>query len=66
MVVPGNSANSFLLYRVTGTEFGMQMPPTGPLKPEQIDAIISYMRTVPVQAAAAPARRPGGGDGGGE
>ena len=30
------------------------------LKPEQIDAIISYMRTVPVQAAqAAPAgRRP--------
>ena len=36
------------------------------LKPEQIDAIISYMRTVPVQAAAAPARRPGGGDGGGE
>jgi mono/diheme cytochrome c family protein len=33
------------------------------LKPEQIDAIISYMRTVPVQAAAAaPARRPGGGE----
>jgi mono/diheme cytochrome c family protein len=32
------------------------------LKPEQIDAIISYMRTVPVQAAAAPARRAGGGE----
>jgi mono/diheme cytochrome c family protein len=33
------------------------------LKSEQIDAIISYMRTVPVQAAsAAPARRPGGGE----
>jgi mono/diheme cytochrome c family protein len=30
------------------------------LKPEQIEAIISYMRTVPVQAAAAPARRAGG------
>jgi mono/diheme cytochrome c family protein len=30
------------------------------LKPEQIDAIISYMRTVPVQAAVAtPARRVG-------
>src|ERR1700676_3106818 len=29
------------------------------LKPDQIDAIISYVRTVPVQAAvAAPARRP--------
>jgi mono/diheme cytochrome c family protein len=33
------------------------------LKTEQIDAIISYMRTVPVQAAvAAPARRVGGGE----
>ena len=35
------------------------------LKSEQIEAIISYMRTVPVQAAAAPARR-GPGEGGGE
>jgi ankyrin repeat protein len=42
-VVPGNSANSFLLYRVTGTEFGMQMPPTGPLKPEQIDTIRKWI-----------------------
>jgi mono/diheme cytochrome c family protein len=33
------------------------------LKPEQIEAIISYMRTVPVRAAAAPARRAGGGGG---
>src|SRR5262252_6375811 len=33
------------------------------LKPDQIEAIISYMRTVPVQAAAAaPARRPGAGE----
>src|SRR5258708_5885669 len=32
------------------------------LKPAEIDAIISYVRTVPVQAAAAPARRPGGGE----
>jgi mono/diheme cytochrome c family protein len=31
------------------------------LKPDQIEAIISYVRTVPVQAAAAPARRAGGG-----
>jgi mono/diheme cytochrome c family protein len=31
------------------------------LKPDQIEAIISYMRTVPVQAAA-PARRTGGGE----
>ena len=36
------------------------------LKSEQIDAIISYMRTVPVQAAAAAPARRAGGDGGGE
>jgi mono/diheme cytochrome c family protein len=36
------------------------------LKPDQIDAIISYMRTVPVQAAVTTPRRAGGGDGGGE
>src|ERR1700704_5590335 len=34
------------------------------LKPAQIDAIISYLKTVPVQAAAAPARRPAEGGGG--
>ena len=33
------------------------------LKPEEIDAIISYVRTVPVQATAASAgRAPGGGE----
>src|ERR1700722_17896124 len=33
------------------------------LKPDQIESIISYVRTVPVQAAvAAPARRAGGGE----
>jgi mono/diheme cytochrome c family protein len=31
------------------------------LKADQIEAIISYVRTVAVQAAAAPARRAGGG-----
>jgi len=31
------------------------------LKSQEIDAIISYLKTVPVQAAAAPARRPAGG-----
>jgi mono/diheme cytochrome c family protein len=36
------------------------------LKPDQIEAIISYMRTVPVQAAVTTPRRAGGGDGGGE
>jgi mono/diheme cytochrome c family protein len=34
------------------------------LKPDQIEAIISYMRTVPVQAAATGPARRAGGDGG--
>ena len=38
-VVPGNSQNSFLYHRVAGTEYGMQMPPTGALRPEQIELI---------------------------
>jgi ankyrin repeat protein len=38
-VVPGSSQNSFLFHRISGNEFGMQMPPTGALRPEQIDII---------------------------
>jgi mono/diheme cytochrome c family protein len=36
------------------------------LKPDQIEAIISYMRTVPVQAAVTPPPRRIPGEGGGE
>jgi ankyrin repeat protein len=42
-VVPGSSENSFLFHRVSGSEYGMQMPPTGPLKPEQIDTIKQWI-----------------------
>lgn len=38
-VVPGSSDNSFLYHRVAGTAFGPQMPPTGPLRPEQVSVI---------------------------
>jgi ankyrin repeat protein len=38
-VVPGSSDNSFLFHRITGNAYGIQMPPTGPLRPEQIDVI---------------------------
>ncbi len=38
-VVPGSSENSFLFHRVSGTAYGIQMPPTGPLRPEQINVI---------------------------
>jgi hypothetical protein len=35
----GSSANSFLFHRITGNAYGLQMPPTGALRSEQIDAI---------------------------
>jgi ankyrin repeat protein len=38
-VVAGSSQNSFLYHRVAGAEYGMQMPPTGALRPEQIELI---------------------------
>lgn len=38
-VVPGSAENSFLFHRISGADYGMQMPPTGALKPEQIDTI---------------------------
>ena len=38
-VVPGSSDNSFLFHRISGTAYGLQMPPTGPLRPEQINTI---------------------------
>lgn len=42
-VVPGSSANSFLFHRISGNEYGMQMPPTGPLRPEQISLIKTWI-----------------------
>lgn len=42
-VVPGSSANSFLYHRVVGAEFGLQMPPTGPLKAEQVALIKTWI-----------------------
>ena len=42
-VVPGNSDNSFLYHRISGNAYGMQMPPTGPLRPEQINIIKTWI-----------------------
>ena len=42
-VVPGSSENSFLFHRISGTEYGMQMPPTGALRPEQIGIIKKWI-----------------------
>jgi N-acyl-D-amino-acid deacylase len=42
-VVPGSSENSFLYHRISGNAYGMQMPPTGPLRPEQINIIKTWI-----------------------
>jgi ankyrin repeat protein len=42
-VVPGSSDNSFLYHRISGSAYGMQMPPTGPLRPEQISVIKTWI-----------------------
>ncbi len=42
-VVPGSSENSFLFHRISGNEYGMQMPPTGALRPEQIQTIKNWI-----------------------
>jgi ankyrin repeat protein len=42
-VVPGSSENSFLYHRVSGSAYGLQMPPTGPLRPEQINTIKTWI-----------------------
>src|SRR4029077_20936198 len=42
-VVPGSSDNSFLYHRISGNAFGMQMPPTGPLRAEQIQTIKTWI-----------------------
>src|SRR5581483_9277476 len=42
-VIPGATENSFVLHRISGSEYGMQMPPTGPLRPEQIHLIKTWI-----------------------
>jgi ankyrin repeat protein len=42
-VMPGSSENSFLYHRVAGSDFGLQMPPTGALRPEQIQIIKAWI-----------------------
>jgi N-acyl-D-amino-acid deacylase len=39
----GSSANSMLYHRISGTEYGPQMPPTGALRPEQIALVKAWI-----------------------
>ena len=40
---PGNADGSRLYHRLIGTNFGMQMPPAGPLSDEQVDTIKQWI-----------------------
>jgi ankyrin repeat protein len=42
-IVPGNSAASRLYQRVSGNQMGLQMPPSGALRPEDINAIKTWI-----------------------
>src|SRR5262245_13110359 len=39
VIVPGKSAESKLILRLTGPDAGLQMPPTGPLENEEIGVL---------------------------
>src|SRR5436190_9774373 len=42
-IVPGNSAGSRLYIRVAGSQGGLQMPPTGALRPEEIGTLKAWI-----------------------
>src|SRR5262245_58060959 len=42
-IVPGNSATSRLYQRISGNQSGLQMPPTGALRPEEITTIKTWI-----------------------
>jgi ankyrin repeat protein len=42
-IVPGNSAASRLYQRISGSQGGLQMPPTGALRPEEIATIKTWI-----------------------
>src|SRR6266851_2877293 len=43
VIAPGNSAGSRLYLKLIGTQFGPQMPATGPLAQEQIDIVKAWI-----------------------
>ena len=43
VIAPGNSTGSRLYHKLIGNQFGTQMPPTGPLKQEQINLFKAWI-----------------------
>jgi ankyrin repeat protein len=42
-VVPGSSQNSFLYHRLAGNDYGLQMPPSGPLSADKVAVIKAWI-----------------------
>jgi ankyrin repeat protein len=42
-IVPGSAENSFIYHRLTSSTYGPQMPPSGPLRPEQIAVVKTWI-----------------------
>src|SRR5215469_12353895 len=42
-VLPGSSETSFLYRKLIGSDYGQQMPPAGPLRPEQMRTIKEWI-----------------------
>jgi len=43
VIIPGTGSRSRLVWRISGSQYGPQMPPTGALKTEQIDTIRKWI-----------------------
>lgn len=43
VIIPGNSAESKIIKRLTGSTLGIQMPPTGPLAEHEIDVLRAWI-----------------------
>jgi ankyrin repeat protein/mono/diheme cytochrome c family protein len=58
VIVPGNAADSKLMRRLTGSDAGLQMPPTGALPPDEIAVLRAWIDSgaeMPGRAAEAVA-----------
>jgi ankyrin repeat protein/mono/diheme cytochrome c family protein len=43
VIVPGNASGSKLILRVSGTDAGLQMPPTGALAPDEVEILRTWI-----------------------
>lgn len=62
VIVPGKSAESKLMKRVSGSEAGVRMPPTGPLPEHQIEVLRAWIDAGADMPGRADESAPSGGE----